>query len=53
MYSRISALGLGGHFTSCFKRVIVFHVDGMWTSTKGIGGQSHVVACGQGKGSKT
>jgi len=51
--SWISALGPEGHCTSRFKRArerCVFHIDRMWTSTRGLGGQAHVDTCGQREG---
>jgi len=42
-YSRISALGLEGHYTSYFKRAMWFDVDRMWTSTN----RERSGSCGQ------
>ena len=50
MVEFISALGPAGHCILAISRErCVFHVDRMWTSTRG-GGPAHVDACGQGRG---
>jgi len=48
--SRISAFGPEGHCILAVSRErCVFHVDGVWKSTRGKG-QAHVDACGQREG---
>ena len=47
----MSALGPVGHIVLAISRErCVFHVDRVWTSTRGKGGPAHVDACGQREG---